>query len=174
MGAVTKIPQVKVGQKATVVPDGSTTPLAAIVAYVAAAPTTSGSSAYDVQLAFTANPTKLHDGIQAAVTITTAQATDALAVPTSAVKHLGTRNYVLVLNGSTTKAQTITVGAVGAIYTQVTQGLTTGQRVVLADPSQAIPTNTITGSVARITGGVANTTGGLGGTTSTSANRTGG
>ena len=171
---VAKIPQVKVGQKATVVPDGSTTPLAAIVAYVAAAPTTSGSSAYDVQLAFTANPTKLHDGIQAAVTITTAQATDALAVPTSAVKHLGTRTYVLVLNGSTTKAQTITVGAVGAIYTQVTQGLTTGQRVVLADPSQAIPTNTITGSVARITGGVANTTGGLGGTTSTSANRTGG
>ena len=59
-------------------------------------------TAYTVQLAFTGNPTKLRDGIQAAVTITTAQAADTLAVPTSAVNHLGTRDYVLVLNGRTT------------------------------------------------------------------------
>jgi multidrug efflux pump subunit AcrA (membrane-fusion protein) len=63
--------------------------LAARVSYIAAAPTTAGSSAYNVQLAFTANPTTLRDGIQAAVTITTAQATGALAVPTSAVNHRG-------------------------------------------------------------------------------------
>jgi len=171
---VTKIPQVKVGQKATVVPDGSTTPLAATVSYVAAAPTTSGSTAYNVQLAFTANPTRLRDGIQAAVTITTAQATTALAVPTSAVNHRGTINYVLILNGSTTKTQIITVGAVGAIYTQITQGLTAGQRVVLANPNQAIPTNSITGRIARITGGASNTTSLLGGTSGTSRTRPGG
>ena len=41
---VTKIAQVKVGAKATVVPDGSSTPLAATVSYVAAAPTTSSST----------------------------------------------------------------------------------------------------------------------------------
>jgi len=137
---VTKIPQVKVGQKATVVPDGSAIPLAATVSYVAAAPTTTSSTAYTVQLAFTGDPTRLRDGIQAAVTVTTAQAADALAVPTSAVNHLGTRDYVLVLNGSTTKMQSITVGAVGAIYTQVTGGLTAGQHVVLANPNQPIPT----------------------------------
>jgi len=171
---VTKIPQVKIGQKATVVPDGSTTPLAATVSYVAAAPTTSGSTAYSVQLAFTANPTKLRDGIQAAVTITTAQATTALAVPTSAVNHRGTINYVLILNGSTTKAQIITVGAVGAIYTQVTQGLTAAQRVVLANPNQAIPTNSISGRIARITGGASNATSLLGGTSGTSGTRPGG
>jgi RND family efflux transporter MFP subunit len=162
---VTKVPQVKVGDKGTVVPDGSATPLAATVSYIAAAPTTAGSTAYNVQLAFTTNPTTLRDGIQAAVTITTAQATGALAVPTSAVNHRGALDYVLVLNGGTTKAQIITVGAVGATYTQVTQGLTAGQKVVLANPNQAIPTNTITGRIARITGGVTSTTGVLGAST---------
>jgi hypothetical protein len=136
---VTKIPHVKVGEKATVVPDGSSVPLAATVSYVAAAPTTSGSTAHNVQLAFASNPTTLRDGIQAAVTITTAQAVNALAVPTSAVNHGGAVSYVLVLNGSTTKAQLITVGSVGATYTQVTDGLSAGQQVVLANPSQPNP-----------------------------------
>ena len=168
---VTKIAQVKVGDKATVVPDGSSTPLAATVSYVAAAPTTSSSTAYNVQLAFTSTPTKLRDGVQAAVTITTAQAVNALAVPTSSVNHLGTIDYVLVLNGSTTKMQIITVGSVGALYTQVTGGLTAGQRVVLANPNTPIPTSTVTGRIARITGGASGTTGLLGGTSGTSGTR---
>ena len=168
---VTKIAQVKVGAKATVVPDGSSTPLAATVSYVAAAPTTSSSTAYNVQLAFTSTPTKLRDGVQAAVTITTAQAVNALAVPTSSVNHRGTIDYVLVLNGSTTKMQIITVGAVGALYTQVTGGLTAGQRVVLANPNTPIPTSTVTGRIARITGGASGTTGLLGGTSGTSGTR---
>jgi HlyD family secretion protein len=163
---VTKIPQVKVGDKATVVPDGSSVPLAATVSYVAAAPTSSSSTAYNVQLAFGANPTTLRDGIQAAVTITTSQAVNALAVPTSAVNHRGALDYVLVPSGASTKAQFITVGSVGAIYTQITGGLTAGQRVVLANPSTPIPTSTITGRIARITGGVTNGTAGvLGGST---------
>jgi len=166
---VTKIPQVKVGDKAIVVPDGSATPLAATVSYVAAAPTSSTSTAYNVQLAFVSNPTSLRDGIQAAVTITTAQAVNALAVPTSAVNHRGAINYVLVLNGTTTKAQLITVGSVGAIYTQVIGGLTAGQRVVLANPNTPIPTSTITGRVARITGGVTGGTAGVLGSTSGAA-----
>ena len=169
---VTKIPQVKVGQKATVQPDGSSTPLAATVSYVAAAPTS--GTAYTVQLAFTTNPTRLRDGIQAAATITTAAAANALAVPTSAVNHRGAAAYVLVLNGSTTKAQLITVGAVGAIYTQVTGGLTPGQRVVLANPNTPIPSNTITGRIARITGGVTNTTGILGSSSAPGRTRPGG
>ena len=166
---VTKIPQVKVGDKTSVVPDGSATALAASVSYVAAAPTASTSTAYNVQLAFVSNPTSLRDGIQAAVTITTAQAVNALAVPTSAVNHRGAINYVLVLNGTTTKAQLITVGSVGAIYTQVIGGLTAGQRVVLANPNTPIPTSTITGRVARITGGVTGGTAGVLGSTSGAA-----
>jgi RND family efflux transporter MFP subunit len=170
---VAKVAQVKVGQKATIVPDGSATALAATVTYVAAAPATS-SAGYTVELAFPSNPKSLRDGIQAAVNITTAQANGDLAVPSSAVKHRGTVSYVLVLEGTSTKQQTITVGAVGATYTQIIQGLAAGQRVVLADPNQAIPTNTVTGRVARITGGVGSTTGVLGSTASTSGARPGG
>jgi tagatose-1,6-bisphosphate aldolase len=105
------------------------------------------------------------------VTITTAQTVNALAVPTSAVNQRGALDYVLVLKGGTARPQLISVGSVGAIYTQVTQGLTSGQRVVLADPNQPIPTNTITGRIARITGGVTSTTGVLGGSAGTSGTR---
>jgi HlyD family secretion protein len=171
---VTKIPQVKVGDKATVVPDGSSTPLAATVSYVAAAPTTSSSTAYNVQLAFTSTPAKLRDGVQTAVTITTAQAVNALAVPTSSVNHRGTIDYVLVLNGATTTMQIITLGAVGALYTQVTGGLSAGQRVVLANPNTPIPTSTVTGQIARITSGASSTTALLGGTSGASGTRPGG
>jgi hypothetical protein len=127
--------------------------LAATVSYVAPAPTSSSSTDYDVQLAFVTNPTNLLDGIQAAVTVTTSQVVNALAVPTSAVNHRGDLSYVLVVNGKATKMQIVTVGSVGAIYTQVTAGLTSGERVVLANPATPIPASTDTGATARITGG---------------------
>jgi hypothetical protein len=150
---VTKIPQVKIGEVATVIPDGSLVPLAATVSYIAAAPATSGSTAYNVQLAFNSDPTTLRDGIEASAIITTSQAVNALSVPTSAVNHLGSLSYVLVLNGSSAKIQRVTVGSVGAIYTQVISGLTIGQKVVLANPATPIPTSTVTSRVARVTGG---------------------
>src|SRR5207244_3248286 len=71
---VAKIPLVKVGQKATVIPDGSGRPLAATVSYVAAAPSTSGGSSYVVRLTFGGTPSGLRNGIQAAVTLVVAEA----------------------------------------------------------------------------------------------------
>jgi multidrug efflux pump subunit AcrA (membrane-fusion protein) len=161
---VTKIPEVRVGDAATVVPDGSTAALPAVVSYVAVAPGSSGSSAYSVQLSFTGQPTGLRDGIQAAVTLVTAQAAGSLSVPTSAVYHLGSLTYVLVMTGSTTTRQFVTVGGVGALYTQVTKGLSAGQLVVLADVSAAIPTTTTSSRFARFAAGVGAGAGGLGGT----------
>jgi multidrug efflux pump subunit AcrA (membrane-fusion protein) len=161
---VTKIPEVRVGDAATVVPDGSTAALPAVVSYVAVAPGSSGSSAYSVQLSFTGHPTGLRDGIQAAVTLVTAQAAGSLSVPTSAVYHLGSLTYVLVMTGSTTTRHFVTVGGVGALYTQVTKGLSAGQLVVLADVSAAIPTSTTSSRFARFAAGVGAGAGGLGGT----------
>lgn len=158
---VTKIAQVKVGDPATVLPDGSGTPLPATVSYVAPAP--ASGTAYTVDLALTGNPTDLRDGVQAAVTLVTANASNVLAVPTSAVTHTGSRATVTLVTGSTTTPQTITTGAVGSVYTQVLTGLTAGQQVLIADANAAIPTGTITGRVARIAGSAAST--GLGGTT---------
>jgi HlyD family secretion protein len=160
---VTKIAEVKVGEKATVVPDGSTAALPATVSYVAVAPSSSGSSAYPVHLSFTGRPTGLRDGIQAAVSLVTAQTAGSLSVPTSAVYHLGSLAYVLLLDGSTTKRQIVTVGGVGAVYTQITKGLSAGQQVVLADVSAAIPTSTTSSRFARFAAGVGAGAGGLGG-----------
>ncbi|MFI5100392.1 MAG: efflux RND transporter periplasmic adaptor subunit, partial [Actinomycetes bacterium] len=159
---VAKIPLVKVGQKATVVPDGSGTALAATVSYVAVAPSTSGGSSYLVRLTFGGTPAGLRDGIQAAVTLVVAQASDALSVPTSAVSHLGSLTYVTVLDAGTPRRTIVTVGAVGPLYTQITRGLTAGQQVVLADVDAAIPTSTLNNRFARFAG--AGGLGGLGGT----------
>ncbi len=169
---VTKIASVKVGDKATVIPDGRRTSLPAVVSYVAAAPSTSGGTSYTVRLSFVGSPAGLYDGIQAAATIVVADVANVVAVPTSAIHHLGTASYVTVLADGTAKQQLVTVGATGATYTQVTKGLTVGEEVVLANLSAAIPTSTTTtnrfggatglGSGAGLGGGT-----GLGGTGAT-------
>jgi RND family efflux transporter MFP subunit len=159
---VSKVPLVKVGQRATVVPDGTSQQLAATVSYVAPAPSTSGGSTYPVRLAFTSAPAGLHDGIQAAVSLVVAQATG-LAVPTSAVGHLGQVSYVLVSSGSTARRQLVSVGAVGPQYTQVTKGLSAGQQVVIANIDEPIPTSTLNGRFARFAGAGGGGLGGLGG-----------
>jgi len=159
---VTKIPLVKVGQKAQVAPDGTGSLLDATVTYVAAAPSSSSSTSYQVLLTFTGSPSGLRDGIQAAVTVVVAEAANTLSVPSSAVQHLGSLSYVTVVTGTTTKRQIVTVGAIGPQYTQITQGLTAGQTVMLADLAAPIPTSTLNSRFARIAG--AGGLGGLGGT----------
>ena len=72
----------------------------------------------------------------------------ALAVPTSAVQTVGSGTYVTLLSNGTLTRKLIKVGMVGDIYTQVLSGLTSGQSVVLADYSEAVPssnTNTLGG-----------------------------
>ena len=150
----------KVGQHATVVPDGTDDQLVGTVSYVAAAPATSGGTTYEVTLSLASAPKDLHDGIQAAVTLVVAQETG-LAVPTSAVGHLGAISYVSVVDASSTRRQLVSVGAVGPDFTEVTQGLTAGQQVVLANVDEPIPTSTLTGRFGRFAG--AGGLGGLGG-----------
>jgi RND family efflux transporter MFP subunit len=138
---VTAIAQVKVGQPATVTPDGGTGPLAATVVSVGAAPSSTGGSSYPVRLGLAGHPAGLRDGVAAAVSLVTGQATGALTVPTSAVHHLGRQAYVLLLRDGTARNQPVTVGATGAVYTEITAGLVAGQQVVLADLSLPVPTS---------------------------------
>jgi multidrug efflux pump subunit AcrA (membrane-fusion protein) len=132
---VTKIPSIKAGQPATVLPDGGTGMLPATVTSVGAAPSTTGGTAYPVTLGFTASPPDVRDGIGAAVTITTARA----AVPTTAVTRTAAGDFVTVLADGKTRRTPVQVGAVGADYTQITGGITAGATVVLADLDEAVP-----------------------------------
>lgn len=137
---VSELPHVKVGQAATVAPDGSQRAIAGKVVAIGLKSQTSGSSTvYPVAIALDDAPTSLGNGATASVGITTNGAARALAVPTSAVSTIGTRHVVTVLSGSKSRTVSVGVGAIGATWTQVTSGLTAGQTVVLANLSSPLP-----------------------------------
>ena len=141
---VTEVPSVKAGQRATVRPDGGTGTLPATVTSVGVAPTTTGGTAYPVTLSFTGTPPDIRDGIGAAATITTAQAQNVLAVPTTAVTRTPAGDFVTVLADGKTRRTPVRTGAVGTDYTEITQGITTGAVVVLANLDEAVPSSSTT------------------------------
>jgi trimeric autotransporter adhesin len=151
---VTKIPSIKAGQPATVLPDGGTGTLPATVTSVGVAPSTTGGTAYPVTLSFTGTPPDVRDGIGAAVTITTARAADALAVPTTAVTRTAAGDFVTVLADGKTRRTPVRVGAVGTDYTQITQGISAGATVVLADLDEAVPASSTSTRFGPRAGGV--------------------
>jgi HlyD family secretion protein len=137
-----------VGDSVQVTVYGTTGPITGTVSRVGPVSTGSSSDTYPVIVALDPAASSLSAGSTAAVAIDSAQASNALVVPSSAV-HTATpgRSYVLVLQAGKEKQARVTVGVVGDTYTQVTSGLTDGETVVLADPSMALPTSnaTITG-----------------------------
>jgi len=103
----------------------------------------------------------LASGSRAEASLLIGSKADALTVPNSALTPLGNGQAlaVTVKDGVATRAL-VKTGYAGALTTQVTSGLTAGQRVVLADISAALPTNTTN---ARRFGVGAGTAGGLAG-----------
>jgi HlyD family secretion protein len=154
--AVTDLPHVKVGQSATVVADGTTTELTGTVVQIGlVASSSSGSSTtYPVVIALTDPDVGLPDGGLASVRIVTA-ATDAVtAVPTSAVTTTDTGHTVVVVKGGSPETIDVEVGTIGSTWTEITNGVSTGDTVVLADLSQALP-----GSATSSSGSSSGTTG---------------
>lgn len=138
--SVDKIPDIKVGQPATFVPDGSKRPLSGTVASISLAPDTSASTtSYRVVVGLTDPEAPLDNGSTGAVAIVTKTARSALAVPTSAVTPVGTRHTVTVLDGGTATRTLVQVGVVGSGWTEITGGLKAGQKVVLANLDEPLP-----------------------------------
>jgi RND family efflux transporter MFP subunit len=161
----TQVASVKVGYSAQVAIDGKTGTLAGTVAQVG--PVQSGTSGYTypVVVALPATATSLYSGSTANVAISTGQAKDVLAVPSSAVIIQGTRSYVLTLSSGKLVDNTIKTGIVGDTYTQVLSGLKEGESIVLADYSDAVPSsNTTTVNGFGGTGGFGGAGGGFSGT----------
>jgi multidrug efflux pump subunit AcrA (membrane-fusion protein) len=157
---VTQIPDIAIGQPATVVPDGSHRALSGKVVQISTAPTSSSSSStttYTVVVGLSNPTTKLNNGATGSVSIVTKRVTSALAVPTSAIVTNGTRHSVTVLDGGKATAVSVGVGVLGATWTQVTSGLRRGQHVALATVSAPLP-----GSATSSTNG-SNGNGGRGG-----------
>ncbi len=172
------IAAVKIGAKVTVTPDGTSSPLAGTVVAIGllpAASTTSGGTAssgssgssggvtYPVTIGLNSDGGQLFAGSGAAVSIVVSSAANALAVPTSAVLRIGNRHVVSVLRDGKATSLPVEVGAVGATFTQVTSGLSEGDRVVLADLNAPLPTSNTTLRGLGGAGRAGPTGGGLGG-----------
>jgi multidrug efflux pump subunit AcrA (membrane-fusion protein) len=150
-----QVGNVKPGQAATVTPDGAGKPLTGkVVSIGALASTTSGGSAsFPVTISLDGGGTGLFAGSTASVAITLGNAKAAVTVPTSAVHTIGATSFVSALVDGKPATKRVTVGVVGATVTQITNGLSAGDEVVLANLSDPLPSST-TGAGARgLTGG---------------------
>lgn len=99
---------------------------------------TTSTPAYAVTVALDTGDDQLLIGGSARLVFQTANAEDVLTVPTSAVHQSGNIATVNVLNGSTSEAVTVELGAMGSERVEIISGLEAGQKVILADLSAAI------------------------------------
>ncbi len=146
---VNDITQVKIGDAATVVPDGSLQRINGKVVFIGSPTTSSSSTTYPVVIGLTESPSALRNGALATTTIDTATSkTAALLVPSSAVHNLNGVHTVTVLNNGKTSTAVVEVGVVGAQQTEITSGLKSGQTVVLADLKAAVPSSSADSRIA--------------------------
>jgi trimeric autotransporter adhesin len=138
---VTDMPELKVGERASVQPDGVSTPVSGSVVSIGLMPDTSESPpTYPVTIGLTGQPSGLHSGGYASVTIVTARGSG-VSVPTSAVHYSGSTATVTVYAGGKARVTKVKIGARGPVMTQITSGLRIGQQVVLANLNAPLPNN---------------------------------
>ena len=159
------LPDLAVGQAAAVTPDGSDgAPISGEAVNIGIVGTTDGASTtYPVTIGLTGDSSDLRSGSVASVAISTEAATRALAVPTSAVQAGQGGHTVTVLEDGTAADVEVTVGAVGAEWTEITEGLEPGQVVVLADLDEPLPGSATDSSESGSGGGLPGTGGPPGG-----------
>ena len=137
------IDAVKVGQKVAITVPSTTATLAGTVSSIGVLDVSSTSTpSYDVTIAVSPTTEKLFGGSSAQLVITVAATDQVLTVPTSAVHVNGQTATVQVLENGVAKDVTVQRGAVGSELTQITSGLTEGQKVVLADLSVPMVSST--------------------------------
>ena len=159
-----QIAEIQDQEQAEITPSGTSTIAYGIVSSISTVgTTTSGVTTFPVTIAVTGNPAGLYAGASADVEIIVRQATNVLVVPTTAVHSLGTSSYVDLLKNGKEVEQTVTIGAEGSPYTQITSGLKEGQEVVIASLSATIPSSTGTGTGRAVFGGGGFGGGGFGG-----------
>jgi HlyD family secretion protein len=158
---VDDLPDLDLGQAVTILADGTDEPVEGEVVGIGTVGSSSGSATtYPVTVALTDQPDGFRNGTTASLSIVTARTADAVAVPTSAVTVEGGRATVTVLDDGKPSEVTVQTGAVGEVWTEITDGLDVGQTVVLADLDAPLPTSA---TDTQTTGGFGGPGGGFGG-----------
>ena len=136
----TQIADIKVGQRATVVPAGDTTPIDAVVSQITPEATiSSGVATYPVTLSVTTPRVTLFAGQSAQVSVIVKTASNVLSVPTSALHTIGSRSFVLILSHGRSKRVSVVTGASDLLRTQIVSGLSAGERVIIANVNASVP-----------------------------------
>lgn len=143
--------KVSVGSTVSVNPAGSTSALSGRISSIATLATsgTSGDSPTYTTTVTASDPKDLlATGAKASVQLSIASASNVVRVPASAVTPTGTGtatvSTVTSATASTSTTVTVKTGVVGGGWVQITEGVSAGQLVVLADRTAAIPTNSTT------------------------------
>jgi trimeric autotransporter adhesin len=144
-----QVDQVKIGQSVTVAVDGVATKLHGTVTSIGMlnASSSGANPTYQVTVQLDAASRQLYDGSGADIVISTGSARNVLTVPNSAIHSTrGGGHTVTVLDGGKTSTVRVTLGASGRDVTEVKSGLKAGQKVVLADPSEPLPSSATSNS----------------------------
>jgi multidrug efflux pump subunit AcrA (membrane-fusion protein) len=151
---LTEVGQVKPGQPAIITADGISQSLHGTVASIGLLSTSSGSNTtFPVTVTIDPGSPHLFDGSGADIIIDTATAANAITIPNSAI-HTGrnsTHTVTVVKNAKSTTVP-VTLGVEGTDITQVKTGLNAGEQVVIADPSQPLPSSANTATATTTTG----------------------
>lgn len=126
----TQIGQLKLGDQATVTVSGSTIPVYGTVGSIGLlATTTSGVSTFPVVIDVTGSPTGLYGGSSATVSIITEELQGVVVVPTTAVQYSGNSTTVTLDSDGSKVTRNVTIGASSGGDTQVTGGLSVGDKI---------------------------------------------
>jgi RND family efflux transporter MFP subunit len=144
---------VATGEPAQVSVDSTTGTFTAAVTQVGPVSLSNSSYVYPLVITLDAAAGQLPAGEAAHAVIDLAQAGASPVVPTSAVHTTGVgQAYVYVDRAGKAVQTSVKVGLVGAVYTQITSGLSDGEVVVLADPSQPVPASSANANIRSFTG----------------------
>ena len=135
-----QVSTIKDGDQALITPSGSHTPVLGTVTQVGtfASISSSGVVTFPVTVGVKGTPKGLYEGVSAQLTLVVLQVKHVLSVASSAVHTLGPRHFVYLLTDGKQVEHQVKVGAIGGQLTQITSGLTPGEKVVLANLSSGI------------------------------------
>ena len=130
----TQVSQLKVGDQATITVSGSTTPIYGTVGSISLlATTSSGVASFPVVIDVTGSPSGVYGGSSATVSIITEELQDVVVVPTTAIHYSGNDTTVTVESGGQKVTRTVSIGAASGGDTQVTSGLSVGDKVYVTE-----------------------------------------
>ena len=157
----TEVGMIAKGDQVQITTDNVTGTVFGLVSSVAVLSSGSSTSAsYPVTIAVTGSPTGLHDGASATASIIYKEAANVLTVPTTAVHTAGTASYVYISKSGTKTKQTVKIGLSSGGTTQITSGLTSGQKVYVTTVRRTAGAGTGTGTGSTTRGGTGGEFGG--------------